>query len=202
MKTASDLSSLLEEITNRIEKSKLIVGEAGLDGDWDRAQAVGAAAKSLERIMPKAKELERELRKGIAEFDKATQKNTKSPQTHLAITICWSRAGRSIPGETIAAKKAADTLVGFIESMVRQFGPMALPIIAKIGNGGSGLISQNSGDFRNPQSGELYGHSPIGKTGWFVKTHSSTETKAEQIRQITKALDLNPSAVEIKIVEK
>jgi hypothetical protein len=55
-------------------------------------------------------------------------------------------------------------------------------------------------DFVNPVTGDIYGHQPIGVTGWYVHTHTANSTKLEQIEKVCALLSLPFGTVTAKMI--
>ncbi len=198
-----DLKHIAEELEQRIQEARGSIAEAAMENNWDKAQAITAAAKRLEDVTHKVASLKKDIRKAINEYDVATKSHTKAKHTKLLITIRWALAGESISDEVIDDESAADALAHFLESLVNVQGERILQPIKRVQVGSSGLVSQNpESEFRNPNNDNLYGYRPVGSTGWFVKTHSSTSQKEDQIHQIKTLLGMPRNAIDVEVVEK
>jgi hypothetical protein len=111
-------------------------------------------------------------------------------------------AGYELDDETIDEGKGAETFAKLIERLSSEIGKEILPVIQRIRMGGSGLVSQSPRtDFVNPATNELYGFKSVGETSWFLKTHSSTSQKIDQIHQIKTLLGLPSIAIETETVQ-
>lgn len=103
--------------------------------------------------------------------------------------------------ETLDKGNGAETFANFIERLIAVMGIDILQDIKRIRMGGSGLVSQSPHtDFVNPATNELYGFKKIGDTSWYLKTHSSTNQKIDQIHQIKTLLGWPSAAIEIDAV--
>lgn len=198
-----ELKNIAGELEERLQGARNSIAEAAMANDWDKAQAITAAAKRLEEVTLQVAGLQKEIRKAIADYDAATRSHTKAKHTKLLITIRWALAGESLADELIDDESAADALAHFLEALVAVQGVGILSSIQQIQVGSSSLISRNPHhDFRNPNTNDPYGHRPIGKTGWHVKTHSSTSQKVDQIHQVKTLLGMPRTAIEVEVVEK
>lgn len=199
----SDFQSLLEEIQDRVETAKTDIAEAGMAGEWQHARQIADAAKTLETVQARLVEVRRDYRKAISDLDELTKSHTKAPQTRLVIRIRWQLSGKNLPDTVVDEPTGAEALARFLEVLVETSGQEVLDHVQRIPCGGSGLVSKNPRqDFINPANSEEYGSRPIGRTGWHVKTHTSTKTKVEQIHQIKTMLGLPRQMVEAEILEK
>ncbi len=198
-----ELKSTAEDLETRLNGARNSIAEAAMAGEWEKAQTITAAAKRLEEVRHQIDTLSREIRRAITDYDAATRSHTKAKHTKLVIKIRWTLAGESLPDELIDHDNAADAISNLMESLVSVQGTSILPEIQKIRVGNSGLVSQApEREFRNPNNNEPYGYRAIGKTGWSIKTHSSTSQKQEQIHQIKTMLGLPRQAIEVEVVEK
>ncbi len=198
-----ELQPLKDELEDRINLAKEAIADAGLAGDWSHAQAVAGAVKDLESSLKRLADVRTELQRAIITFDNLTKSNTRAPITRLLIHVDWRVAGKDRPSALVDEPTGAEAMARFIETLVEVLGQEILTSIQRIPTGGSGLVSKNPRtDFINPANGEIYGHKPIGNTGWHVKTNTSTKNKAEQIQQINTILGLPRHAVEVEIVER
>lgn len=199
----SDFQSLLEEIQDRVEAAKADIAQAGMAGEWQHARQIADAAKALESVHTRLVEVRRDFRKAIGDLDELTKTHTKAPQTRLMIRINWRLVGKEMPDTLVDEPTGAEAMAKFLEVLVETNGLEILDHVQRIPCGGSGLVSKNPRlDFINPANGEEYGSRPVGRTGWHVKTHTSTKTKVEQIHQIKAMLGLPRQMVEAEILEK
>jgi len=202
----SELERISKKLKRHLESAKEAIANAALEGDWERSKAITEAAKLIDSTNAELKIVSEKVAKALDAFDNAMRINapsTKSPQKRLRVTIFWTRADFAKPNEILDEETAAETLVRFIESLVLVIGPQILPAIANVPNGASGLVSRApETDFRNPNSNVLYAHAPLGPTGWFLKTHSSTKQKADQVRGVAAIAGLPSCAVEVEMIDK
>ncbi len=179
------------------------IADAGLAGDWSHAQAVAGAVQGLEASLLRLAEVRNELQRAIVTFDQLTKTTTRAPHTRLIISLDWRATGKDLPSVLVDEPTGAESLAKFLDILVEVHGTDVLNSIQRVRAGGSGLVSRSPRtDFINPANGEPYGHKPIGATTWYVKTHSSTKTKTEQIHQIKTLLGFPRHAVEVEIVER
>jgi hypothetical protein len=198
-----ELQPLKDEIQDRIDMAREAIADAALAGDWNHAQAVTSAVKSLESSLVRLAEVRKELQRAIVTFDQLTKTTTRAAQTRLIISLDWRATGKDLSTVLIDEPTGAESLAKFLESLVDVLGVETLNLIQRVQAGGSGLVSRSPRtDFMNPASGELYGHKPIGTTSWYVKTHSSTKTKTDQIHQIKTLLGFPRHAVEVEAVKR
>jgi hypothetical protein len=198
-----ELQPLKDEIQERIDMAREAIADACLAGDWNHAKAVTGAVQSLEASLQRLAEVRKDLQRAIVTFDQLTKTTTRAPHTRLIIRLDWRAAGRDLPSVLVDEPTGAEALARFLDALVEVLGMDILNSIQRVQAGGSGLVSRNPHmDFTNPANGEPYGYKPIGKTGWHVKTHSSTKTKTEQIYQVKTLLALPRHAVEVDVVER
>jgi hypothetical protein len=180
------------------------IATAAIAGDIAKVTAITSALKplssSLDALIRARREWQQQL-DVLGAHTKAEQ--SKEPQTRLRITINWHATGHERQDQLIDEPQAAASLATYIKTLVEVFGPSVLPRIQEIRVLKNALVSEwPQRDFMNPKQGEPYSHHPIGSTGWFVNTNTSTEHKAEQISEIRKLLRLPLGAVHVEIVKK
>lgn len=198
-----ELTTWKEQTSKRSQLAREAMADAGEANDWDHAKAVTESMRQVSAALEHLMQARKEWQQSLAAFDQLTKEHTKARQTRLRITIHWKLAGRDRSDEFIDEPKAADSLARYIGSLTEVLGSEILPSIMRIPNGGSGLVSRNpQTDFVNPSTGDIYGYRSINHTGWHVKTHSSTQDKAEQVREIAARLNLPGQSVVVEVVEK
>lgn len=198
-----ELQPLKDELQERIEIAQETIFEAARAKDMTRVAAVAGAVNELEAALEKLVEVRKDVKRAMGVFDQLTKSTNRAAQTRLLIQVDWRSAEVDRDAELIDSATGAESIARFIEILVREQGTSILPTIQRIGAGGCGLVSREpKNDFINPASGELYGHKPIGDTGWYVKTHTSTKTKIDQIHQIKAVLGLPRNAVEVEAVAR
>jgi hypothetical protein len=198
---SDEIQILRDELNERISTAREAIADAGLENDWPRAQAIAKSVTTLQTSLQRLVEVRVQIRQALAQFDQLTRTTTRAARTKPIITIHWRIAGHDLDDQTLDEGKGADTFALYVERLVSVLGGDILPIIQRIRMGGSGLVSQSPHtDFVNPATSELYGFKNIGGTSWFLKTHSSTNQKDEQIHQIKTLLGLPSAAIETEIV--
>ncbi len=197
-----ELQPLKDELQERIAIAQEAIFEAARAGEMARVEAVAAAVNELEASLDKLAQVQKDVKRAMGAFDQLTKASNRASQTRLLIKMNWREAGTDRDMEIIDTPTGAEGIARFVESMVQVYGDSILPTLQLVGAGGSGLVSQNPTDFINPASGEPYGHRPIGNTGWYVKTHSSTKTKVEQINQIKAVLGLPRHSIDVEAVAR
>lgn len=199
----NSLQPLLDEIQARMETAQTAIAEAGMAGDWQQARAIVDSVKELEQVKQRLAEVRRDLRKAVSTFDELVKSGTKGPQTRLVIRVNWRADGYILPDTLVDEPTGAEALAKFLEALVSVRGTDVLSEIQRIQCGGRSLISKHPRqDFINPETGDEYGHRPIGNSGWHVKTHSSTKVKVEQIHQIKALLGFPRHMIEVDVLEK
>ena len=126
---------------------------------------------------------------------------TRSPVTRLQIVINWRVTGRSLETLVLQESTAAKTLARFMDALGRVLGADIFPKLRALPVGSAGLVSrQPESEFINPVTGEIYGHQPIGTSGWFVHTHTANSTKLDQIEKVCALLSLPSGTVTAKMI--
>jgi hypothetical protein len=125
------------------------------------------------------------------------QGGTKGPQSNMSVVIRWDIIGKGA-SEAIRAATAAATLVRVIQRLHQVYGAGTLEKIEKFRVSRGPLVSRNPGrDFTNRSSMETYVNHPIPGTGYFVLTHSSTDQKIQDLKELLNFLKLPAPMLEI-----
>lgn len=131
-----------------------------------------------------------------------TQSRARPLLGPIAVTIDWTAVGKIHPKQTICERKASDTLRIFFETIHDQFGIETLARLVAVRANRAPLLSrQPQVDFLNSKQGVCYQHQPVGSTGWYVLTHSSTSEKLAIIKQVGRALRFPAGAVYVQEVD-
>lgn len=180
------------------------IADAALAGDMQRVNALTQALRPLEDALDSLLKARKIWHAQITRIEELTQSDrTKAPQTRLRITLDWPAAGFSRPVEVIAQPKAAETIAQCLASIASVHGPEGLSRLTAIRVGRAGLVSRTPAEeFINPSTGAVYGCRPIGTTGWFVHTGTSTEVKADHIQQAAALFGFPSRALRIEIIPK
>lgn len=124
------------------------------------------------------------------------------PQT-LRIIIDWKANKKNHDQEVVCLPTAAGSMVAFFNRLVEEFGDDALTKLRRIRVNRGPLLSKSpSTDFVNRAQGNLYGHSPLGETGDFVLTHSSTPQKVDDLNRISRVIGLVPGSVKVEAIDR
>jgi hypothetical protein len=109
----------------------------------------------------------------------------------LIVVIDWPAAGIAAPEQVIAFPKASATLQSFATRIWRRMGIGKLAMLHAVRTGRGPLVSNRpTKEFVNGKTGKLFAHHPIGDSGWYVITHSSTSEKIDHIRKAASLLHL------------
>jgi hypothetical protein len=199
---SDEIQILRDELNERIATAREAIADAGLENDWERAQAIAKSVGSLQVSLTQLIEVRTQIRRALAQFDQLTRTVTRATRTRPVITIHWRIAGHELDDEVIDEGKGAETFAKFIERLVAIKGAEVLPVLQRIRMGGSGIVSQSPHtDFVNPATNELYGFKNVGGTAWFAKTHSSTSQKVDYIHQIKTLLGMPSVSVETETIQ-
>jgi hypothetical protein len=180
------------------------IADAALASDMQRVNALTQALRPLEDALDSLLKARKTWQSQITQIEELNQSDhTKAPQTKLRITLDWPSAGYSRPIEVIAQPKAAESLAHCLASFSAVYGPDCLSRLITIRVGKAGLVSRTpAADFINPSTGAIYGHRPVASTGWFVHTGTSTELKADHIRQAASLAGFPARALRLEIIPK
>lgn len=115
----------------------------------------------------------------------------------MSVVIRWDLVGKGAP-ESIRAATAAATLVRVIQRLHLVYGAGTLEKIEKFRVSRGPLVSRNPGqDFLNHSTMETYGNHQISGTEYFVLTHSSTDQKIQDLKELVTYLKLPSPLFEI-----
>ena len=118
----------------------------------------------------------------------------------LAITIDFKLLGKSLVKKTISERKSAETYRQFFKLMHSQFGSEFLKDCAKFPVSRGPIVSKcPEKDFRNTKKGNLYTHSPIAHTGYFLLTHIGNQQKVKDIKKLARFLKYPPGAILVNL---
>lgn len=201
MKT--EIDKISRSIEARLNDLKGRLGGLALEGDFERLQAVTEQAKELERGGDLLRQAERCIGSAERKLEALLRTHTKAPLTILRVTICWTKLGVAADEEVIEERTAADTLMRLFERLSEQMGIQILERASKVIHGDRPLLSRSpTRDWVNPNSGEPYTARSIGRTGWYVITHSATQQKIDQIQAVSQGLGFLSSAIRAEAVAR
>lgn len=127
-----------------------------------------------------------------------TPGGTKGPQSNMSVTIRWDRIGKGAP-ERIWLDTAAATLVQTVYRLWKGLGEETLPKLASFRVSRGPLLSSTPArDFVNGATGDVYSHHPLTGTKLFVRTHSSTDEKIKELKELIAHLRQPSGLLEIE----
>ncbi len=183
----SDVRAALDLVKGEIEKAEMAIRKEGADamlqGRYADAQSLIDTADKLNAFAGKIDALGPEW-DGI-DFDRPTPPSPPPspppPPAHGVLSV------RFPDGALISEKKANQTFAKAIE----KIGP---EVVAPLGisNCGEPLVTKNKDELLKYPSSII----PIAD-GWFVNTHSSTESKVKTLKAIIKSLNLKKVVVKV-----
>jgi hypothetical protein len=93
------------------------------------------------------------------------------------------------------------TLLRTIELLTDVMGEGVLEKLARIRVSRGPLVSSRpESDYLNSKTGALYAHHRIGRSDFYVLTHSSTPEKIGALKEVAKALAISPIYFQVKQV--
>jgi hypothetical protein len=188
------LMKLLEQILAKIQLA------AGA-GDLERISRLNQLAKRVREIEEGTKAFDAELAQITSEVEgKETSDRTyqavASPPIHsgpIVVTIDFPHLGVNHAAVVISERQASDTMRRVIEALVAAKGPSILQSLTQLRVNRGPIVTQDpEHDYKNPQTGQLYAHQPVGSTGFFVLTHSATVEKVRDLGLVAETLGLSP----------
>ncbi len=200
----SEIQQWKDATKARQQRAREAIADCALQNRMEDVVAITYALSPLNLALEKLIAARKEWQQAVDPLDQAAGINhTKAPASRVRLTIHWEKTGRQVPSQVIDEPKAADGLAQYVSALVRVLGPHILPHTRRLQCSGSSIVSRNPRlDFLNPSTGDLYGHRPIANSGWHVKTHSSTQDKADQVHQIKAFLGLPGQSVIVDIIKK
>lgn len=129
--------------------------------------------------------------------------STRLVRHALRIQVDWGRIGKSRGIEVISEHKASDTQAKWAERVYEELGPEALEKLAHFRISRGPMVSRNpERDFLNRASGALFSYQPVGRSGFFILTHSQTSQKVADLKAASKLLGFPVGSVLVEEVAK
>ena len=117
----------------------------------------------------------------------------------MVVEVNWSLCKIDRPNARISDRKVSDTMVSFMEELQAALGIEALRKLSAFKVSRGPLVSQNpQTDYVNNATGAIYVNHPIGHTGFYVLTHSSTAEKVAALVEAWRFLGLTPGALTVR----
>ncbi|MBI5770618.1 MAG: hypothetical protein HZA93_22765 [Verrucomicrobia bacterium] len=121
----------------------------------------------------------------------------------LEIKIDWAKNGHPGGVEMIRESFASDSLVKLFESLRAHFSSRAFDVGSTVQVNRGPFVSRNPrADFVNRVNGEAYSSQPVRGTDWFVLTHSTTNEKVRDVRQLLEKIGLKPGTFSVTAVSR
>jgi len=198
----SDLQEWREQTQNLTLRVREAIADAAIEGNLTMVQTLTEALSPLQGTLDTLIESRRSWQRQMETIQShLSSAGTRSAVTRLQIVINWRAAGRSLEPLTLQESTAAKTLAKFMDALARVLGADIFPKLKVLPVGSAGLVSrQPELEFINPVTSEIYGHQPIGATGWFVHTHTANSTKLDQIEKVCALLSLPLGTVTAKMI--
>jgi hypothetical protein len=121
------------------------------------------------------------------------------PRTHgpISISLRFDRIGDT-KAETIQCANMADALVKVISVLYSNLGVQVLERLSVKKFTRGRITSKNPlVDFENKKTGDIYANERVIGSDYFVRTHSSTDEKLEQFKEIERELGLPRGFIEV-----
>jgi hypothetical protein len=198
----SELQEWREQTQNLTLRVREAIADAAIEGNLAMVQTLTEALSPLQGMLDTLIDSRRCWQRQMDAIQShLSSATTRGAVTRLQIIINWRATGRSLEPLTLQESTAAKTLAKFMDALARVLGTDILPKLKVVPVGNAGLVSrQPELDFVNPVTGDIYGHQPIGATGWFVHTHTANSTKLEQIDKVCALLSLPFGTVTAKMI--
>ena len=127
----------------------------------------------------------------------------RSARHALRIQIDWGRLGKSHGVEVICEHKASDTLAKWAERVYEVLGPEALDKLATLKISRGPMVTRNpERHYVNGATGTLFSHQQVGRSGFFILTHSQTSQKVADLKNASKILGFPVGSVQVEEVAK
>jgi hypothetical protein len=98
----------------------------------------------------------------------------------------------------VEERTAAGTMAVFLQRIEAAFGTDVYAKLNSIRTARGPLVSkQPQLDFMNPRRRQVYAHHPLGTSGWYVITHSSTAEKVEHLHRVFRVVGISPGAYRV-----
>lgn len=198
----SELQEWREQTQNLTLRVREAIADAVIEGNLTMVQTLTETLSPLQSMLDTLIDSRRCWQRQMDAIQShLSSATTRGAVTRLQIIINWRATGRSLEPLTLQESTAAKTLAKFMDALTRVLGTDILPKLKVVPVGNAGLVSrQPELDFVNPVTGDIYGHQPIGVTGWFVHTHTANSTKLEQIEKVCALLSLPFGTVIAKMI--
>jgi len=163
-------------------------------------------ARSAARLWPRPSEGPDYIPTGPGQEEEAEETEPREripPGRRLHIRIRWSLLDRALPDEEICKSKSSDTVVAFIEKLIRIFGkPMEEKLTTTSIIRTFSLSRSPNIDFLNRKKGKPYSHALIPGTDLYVCTISDTPQKVNDLKKLVARLFPHaPGGIVISAVE-
>jgi hypothetical protein len=121
----------------------------------------------------------------------------------LEVRINWSANGQPYGTETIREHFASETLMKLMQRLTAVLGVKALDVASKLIVNRGPFVSRNPEvDYRNKATGALYFSHEIPGTEYRVLTHSATDQKVEDVKQLLQQLGMVPGSYSVKKIPR
>lgn len=198
-----------------------LISAAAIAGDVDRTLKLSALSAQVKELLTACTKIEFEFQEierrvsllreganisendGIADEDgEIIENGVQRERAQLQIQIDWGMNGFPYKKEVICEKMATN-------SMVRLFGRLYEVLGNRVLEQGSGfrisrgpiLSKSPSTDYINSSTNTLYQHKKLGKTGFYVLTHSSNEEKVKVLQQFLSSLNLKVGSFKVELIK-
>jgi hypothetical protein len=184
---------------------------------------LGSLPIRLERMQTQFDEIEKE-RVRIAEILTAIRQSAEAPKlssldmnsvaaiantvrskrTRLRIQIHWKKIGMNLPTEEICERKASDSLARVVLRFEEVLGKSVLERLARFRVNRGPFVTTNleNYNYRTSSGVNEYQSQPVGTSGYYLLTHSSTREKANDLEKASAYLGFPSGTLVVEETDK